>query len=300
MRRSDELLDDWQDRSGMRRRYGAGDALGDIAGTFGEQLKERPGTFAGIVTFIALFAFVGANALWHQPYSHTNAFYSTRDHAGAQPMAAVSEKAVRTGKIPAAKTSGEMQTVTRPVADPTVLGVQATLRDLRLYEGEVDGLMGTRTRQAIQAYQTILRMPATGEINEQLLAQLRSTPHGDAAGTEIAGAESDGTLDENGIVPALPEGDVVASIVPTPRPQLDAEIGMIAPQPEARPEGSDEIRRLQAGLRQFGNADLEIDGRMGAKTRQAIAEFQEIFRLNVTGEADAALFKEMRRQGFIN
>jgi peptidoglycan hydrolase-like protein with peptidoglycan-binding domain len=291
--------------------------LGDVTETLGDRLRERPGTFAAMVTFVALFGFVGANAMWHQPHSHTNTFYSTRDHVAARADEAAS--VTRTGTLPgdkiaakprnqkagsgdiaAQKLAASDEGAPKPGADPTVLGVQATLRDLRLYTGAVDGVMGSRTRQAILAYQAILRLPATGEIDETLLSHLRSVP-------PVSRNEPVQTADA---APVANDGDIVASIRPTPRPNINELAIDDAPQPmpKARPqgaaqadgEGDDRIKLLQAGLKQFGNPEMEIDGRIGSRTRKAIAEFQEVFRLPVTGEPDAAVFEEMRRQGFIN
>jgi peptidoglycan hydrolase-like protein with peptidoglycan-binding domain len=317
MRRSNELHDDFDAFAEPRRSNHARDALGDLAGVvasdLGGRIREAPGTFAGIVTFGLMFAFVGANALWHQPHSHSNAFYSTRDHVAPTLTPEQAASIVRKGVI-AAKEQGlaeaaQAQPVSArpapraeaapalPGADPTVLGVQATLKQLGLYDGAVDGLNGSRTRQAVAAYQTILRMEPTGEIDAALLSQLRA---GDSV-KETGG----------GLAPVLPDGDIVASIVPTPRPEIGTAVPAIPAQreiavsPEPAPRATsdfaaEEIKLLQTGLRLFGNADLEADGQIGPATRKAISEFQEILRMEVTGLPDQSLFNELRRQGFIN
>lgn len=321
MGRSNEPLDDFIEFDGPRRGHAARDAFGDLAGVvasdLGGRIREAPGTFAGIVTFAMMFAFVGANALWHQPHSHTNAFYSTRDHAAPeltqQEAAAIVRKGIiaareqglaedappPVAKVAEARVAAEPSAI-QPGADPTVLGVQATLKQLGLYDGEVDGLNGSRTRQAVAAYQKILRLEPTGRIDEALLAELRGT-RADNGGV-VAAADDDS--------PALPDGDVVASIVPTPRPDIGEPIPAqkeiaAAPSPERRPAdgpvfSEDDIKRLQTGLRLFGNEGLDADGRLGPATRRAISEFQDIMRLEVTGLPDERVFDELRRQGFIN
>ena len=56
---------------------------------------------------------------------------------------------------------------------------------------------------------------------------------------------------------------------------------------------------MQAGLKEFGNDAIEIDGLMGAQTTAAIKEFQSLFGLQVTGEADQAVYAKMKEIGLI-
>jgi peptidoglycan hydrolase-like protein with peptidoglycan-binding domain len=285
MPRRDEVFDDFDGHSGF---------MDGMIGNVGETLRERPGTFAAMVTFVALFGFVASNALWHQPNSHESAFYSTRDNMAA-PAAQQDEAPVRqvrkTNPMPLPENDAAAA-----IADPTVMGVQATLRDLRLYEGEVDGVMGSRTRQAIAAYQGILRMPQTGEVSEQLLANLRAVPARRVNDAEVA-SNSDA---QTGRIEAG-DGDIVASIRPSPRPKT----GNIAAQPEVGGDvlaenGDPMVMQIQAGLRQYLNIELVADGQMGSKTRKAIEDFQNIVRLPVTGKVTDDVLDRMRNEGLIN
>jgi len=63
---------------------------------------------------------------------------------------------------------------------------------------------------------------------------------------------------------------------------------------------SQDIVRVQAGLKAFGNDGIEIDGVIGGRTRDAIREFQSLFDLPVTGEPDASLVTKMQEIGLIN
>jgi len=72
-----------------------------------------------------------------------------------------------------------------------------------------------------------------------------------------------------------------------------------APQ-SAAPLGSDAIRQVQSGLRAFGHDGIQVDGVMGQNTREAIREFQSLFGLKVTGEADRDLLAKMREIGLTN
>lgn len=283
MPQRDDVFDDDRRSNGM---------LDSLSSTITDTLRDRPGTFAAMVTFVALFGFVASNALWHQPNSHENAFYSTRDNLTAPAVAP---------KGNAVEISQNINPLPLPepvAANPTVMGVQATLRDLRLYDGVIDGVMGTKTRQAIAAYQDILRMPQTGEISDRLLANLRTVPN---RNVDESGSGSRNNLAVDQGVNTMQDGDIVASIYPSPRPDIEN----IVEQPvvvEAKSEkaGDPMIRQIQAGLRQFLTLELEADGQMGSKTRQAIEDFQNIMQLPVTGKIDAAFLDKMRNEGLIN
>ncbi len=283
MPRRDEVFDDYDRPSGL---------MDGLTATLSETLRERPGTFAAMVTFIALFGFVASNALWYQPNSHENAFYSTRDNMAAPASSA---------KNDASQISRKANPLPLPqaqVADPTIMGVQTTLRDLRLYHGDVDGVMGSQTRLAIAAYQGILRMPQTGDISDQLLANLRAVPAPRVNEAEVA------AIVENEIgnpKSAGADGDIVASIRPSPRPKFDN----IAVQPKLNGDklaenGDPLVMQIQAGLRQFLNIELVADGQMGSRTRKAIEDFQNIVRLPVTGNVNDAFLNKMRNEGLIN
>ena len=45
---------------------------------------------------------------------------------------------------------------------------------------------------------------------------------------------------------------------------------------------------------------VEIDGKVGTSTKNAVSEFQKLFRLPVTGEPDAKLLAKMQEIGLIN
>jgi len=57
------------------------------------------------------------------------------------------------------------------------------------------------------------------------------------------------------------------------------------------------VKRVQAGLRAFGHDGIQVDGVMGKNTQDAIREFQSLFGLKVTGEADQGLLAKMQEIG---
>lgn len=147
-----------------------------------------------------------------------------------------------------------------PAGDPVVRQVQSILRDLGFYTGEPDGLTGPNTRDAVAAYQRKVGLAPTGTIDDALLDQLGTPPP--AALPAPAG-----------------RNDKTASVTP--------EAGGDAAR----------IIKVQAGLRAFGNTDIQLDGIAGARTKAAIREFQSIFGLPASGEADAQVYAKMREIG---
>jgi peptidoglycan hydrolase-like protein with peptidoglycan-binding domain len=60
------------------------------------------------------------------------------------------------------------------------------------------------------------------------------------------------------------------------------------------------IIRIQAGLKAFGNEDIQIDGVLGARTKSAILEFQSLFGLPETGEPNEQVYAKMKEIGLTN
>jgi hypothetical protein len=149
----------------------------------------------------------------------------------------------------------------RPKGDPQVEHVQAVLKELNFYDGAVDGLAGPNTARAIEEYRRKMGLAVTGEIDAALLEML-GTP------------------------------STTAGIAPTPAPRESASPPADAPE--------DMVVRIQAGLKAFGNDDMEIDGVIGSRTQAALREFQSLFGLPETGEPDQAVYAKMKEIGLTN
>jgi peptidoglycan hydrolase-like protein with peptidoglycan-binding domain len=167
------------------------------------------------------------------------------------------------------------------VGDPTVKEVQETLRELNFYDGEVDGLFGPNTREAIEAYQAKMGMSVTGSVDDSLLDQL---------GT--------GSVTPAVLPSPAPRDEVAKPAVVRTGPGADnkAEEAIAKPASLTRDE---RVAKVQAGLKEFGTAAIEVDGVMGARTAAAIKEFQSLFGLKVTGEADQAVYAKMKEIGLV-
>lgn len=273
---------------------GPGFSVTDYIAGFVTVLLARPRLAAGSVVFAVLFSFFCGNAIFSQSQKHPRALFSTRKLA-FDPSAVARDNT----ELASRKERGETRVVLdrgegiaeKPKGDETVARVQKTLKQLGLYHGEVDGLTGPKTGEAIRNYQQIVGIQPSGEVDDALVSELMQSP-------------------------------AIVSAIPTPRPgregapeQPDAPAAQVATaemprETEPEPAGlavqaNDEseagrIARIQAGLRAFGHDKIDIDGVAGDATVKAIREFQSLFRLEQTGVADAAVEVKMREIGLIN
>lgn len=267
---------------------GLADVLGAAAGSLGALVLRNPVIVGGAAAFAVTLFYVSANAVWYQPRAHGAPLFATRDFSGYRaPAPADPVFQESRSRIVIRDEATVERPAERPVGDPDLARVQSVLAGLKLYDGAVDGLNGPKTREAVMTYQRIIGLPPTGEVSPQLLAQLDGR-------TVVAAAPlpDNVSLEPTGAVPA-----------PTPRPAaLAGNEAAPAPEPAVMspPAASERIRRVQAGLRSFGNDQLVIDGLSGSRTRSAILEFQALFGLPETGEADDAVVAKMKEIGLIN
>jgi peptidoglycan hydrolase-like protein with peptidoglycan-binding domain len=247
--------------------------LSEAASAAGYAISRNPVLVGGTTAFMVTLFYVSANALWYQPFFHSGAFVATRSVISSAPVQTrpepVAARPVTSIPVPtpepappAASDTMRTDAIAAPAGDEKVARIQSVLRELNLYDGDVDGLTGPKTRAAIQSYQRIVGLEPTGEASERIMQMLasRSSDHQPA--------------------------------VPSPTPRATETVAAAA---AADPK----IARVQAGLRAFGNEGIDIDGRMGGRTRSALKEFQSLFGLPVTGEADADVMAKMQEIGLV-
>src|SRR4029079_18254351 len=205
----------------------------------GGAISRNPVLVGGSTAFLVELFYVSGNALWEQAFPHAGAFFATRSIEG----------------FPHPGTDEPETTINilRPApvkSDPTVEQVQAIVKDLAFYTGTVDGISGPNTHKAIQAYQQKVGLPASGEIDAVLRDQLGAKqttagiPHPAPRPVDMA---------------AAPAAAPVAAPAPIP---VSAPASAQAPDPR--------IVKIQAGLKAFGNDDMQLDGVVGARTKAAI------------------------------
>jgi peptidoglycan hydrolase-like protein with peptidoglycan-binding domain len=246
------------------------DFLRGSFGGFGAVIARNPALVGGLTAFVVALSYVSANAIWYQPHFHNDAFFATRAHDGAA-FEATPARSDGTGDA-TIRIEREPQPVAAIPKDPAIERVQSVLHDLGLYSGMVDGLNGPNTRTAILSYQKIDGLPQTGEVDEVLLTRL------------------DGGPTTAGIVPRPVPAPRSAMQSAAARNQTGAPVG----------EADSRVTKIQAGLKAFGNEGIEIDGKVGSRTRSAILEFQTLFGLPETGEPDEQLYQKMREIGLTN
>jgi len=223
-------------------------------------VTRNPTFTAGTTAFLVALSYVSANALWYQPHAHRSAFFATRPLEWTRTDPSEAETTIRIER--------SEQPHIRPLADPVVEQVQEILTDLNFYDGSVDGIAGPATRQAIEAYRETVGLPPSGEIDDELLIQLGTAPS-------------------------------TGAIAPSEDAMEAASVSTSA-SAENMPADKALVTKIQAGLKAFGNADMEIDGIMGNRTRAAIREFQSLFGLPETGAPDDALYAKMKEIGLTN
>ncbi|ESY71485.1 peptidoglycan-binding protein [Mesorhizobium sp. M0051] len=264
-----------QPKKAVKRRS---NAFQDGAVAVGGMISRNPVLVGGSTAFLVTLFYVSANALWYQPFPHAGAFFATRSIAGFP--RATSDEPETTFNI--VRPSGAPAPIK---GDPVVEQVQGILKDLDFYSGTVDGISGPNTRKAIQAYQQKVGLNTSGEIDALLLDQLGATPK-------------------------------TASVVPRPQPRPDTPVAVPvslqtnsgqtnaeqtnAGQTNAAQAPDARIVKIQAGLKAFGNDDMQLDGVVGARTKSAIKEFQSLFGLPQTGEPDEIVYVKMREIGLTN
>lgn len=231
-------------------------------------IGRRPGRTAAIVVLGVGAIAIVSNAAFFQTAEHPSPLFATRpateqvaDTPAPTAVAAppVAPRIDEVGRLV------ELTAVAPPPAraipaSPNVVEVQQLLTAQGYEPGTVDGLYGTRTQTAIEAYQRDRGLTVTGTVDEALVAQLRQTA----------------------AAPAAAEGTPAA-------PVANANAG--------RPSESATILAVQTALNQTGYGPVAADGTVNTATADAIRRFQLEQGLDLTGRVDDALIARMTAIG---
>ena len=256
------------------------DQLGYFADIAGAKVSENPTLVGGSVAFAVIMFFVSSNALFYQPYKHEDAFFATRSmESYVAPSIEVPVSQLKTaGKTTTTEVAAVQEPVVRRPKDIQLMDIQQALAGLKLYDGTIDGVSGPKTRAAIEKFQMQAGLEPTGKIDPLFLDAIRTA--------------------------SIPAQKIPAPQLREQLPEQDEDTAEAAdPAPENNNSGGlndEEIRMLQAGLKAFGDNSIEVDGKIGGKTKTAIEEFQRLFQLELTGDANRETLAKLQELGLIS
>lgn len=159
--------------------------------------------------------------------------------------------------------------------NPLIEQAQRTMTDLGVYKGPIDGVNGLRTQQAVQLYQQMNGIPASGQITDDLVNQMRFNKQVQDAAKFTGSTQT----------AAEPTGPAYPVMVPAQK------VAAIAP-PAAEPK----IKKVQIALAGLGYAISKLDGSVNEETRSAILKYEMDNGLDMGGGIDPALLKALKIQ----
>lgn len=313
----------------------------------GDVVARNPVVAGGATAFLVILGFVVSNAIWYQPQAHNSVFFKTRPeqvfHAnipdsdttkrltGGQNIAsdavpvrnvanahsiAAAEGQPVVAALPNTTVDGGDLPALAPNGDKEVAILQYNLKQLGFYDGNVDGLTGPQTRNALETWQSVQAKLAPAPVSPIQTASIRvpaNKPAETARHTEISVAEAMAVAVPE-VKPAVmqravpvvektsPPIMVKTQEKPSAAPIRNSALTQTSPkQPSpGQTVSAEELVRIQAGLKAFGNDMVVVDGVPGKSTEDAIREFQKLFRLTVSGKPDSELIGKMREIGLIS
>jgi Putative peptidoglycan binding domain len=249
------------------------DYAGHAIDQIGARAAENPVATGGTVAFAVVMFFVSSNALFYQPFQHKDAFFQTRSMNNYE--APILPKVSVNTRNNAAK-SETFKIAREGISEGAeknlqLVDIQSALASMKLYNGTIDGLPGPKTREAIATFQQQAGLEPTGEIDPLLVDAIRTA-------------------------------SIPAEKIPAPKVKKQSAEALpdVAPVQSGAELSEDEIKKLQAGLKAFGNEGIDIDGKVGSKTKQALLEFQDLFKLTKTGLADQETLSKLQEIGLVS
>lgn len=206
----------------------------------------------------------------------------------------------------------EMLPALAPNADLDVARLQQSLSALGIYKGEIDGFTGPQTREAVEQWQKI--QAKLGNLKQNIAAS-ENKPAPVPVSVPVSGPSSDQIkklINREVPIPQPHPNSAAAKAQSSEKPSAglasrqsekasNAKLpAVVKPRPSKQQVTSQDIVRVQAGLKAFGNGKVSVDGIPDQTTRDAVREFQKLFNLPATGEIDANLIGKMREIGLIS
>lgn len=184
---------------------------------------------------------------------------------------------------------------------------QAGLRGLGYRIGAVDGMAGSKTVNAIKAFQKKNKLNATGELDRKTLQVMQTAFTKDAQkklkALGYATGKPDGQLGKRTLSAIqkyrsrhrLGSGRVDAALLNSLQNNYSSiEAARKTQQADSqRRQNRSRVRFAQAGLRTLGKP-ISVDGMMGKTTAKHIKSFQKRYKLKRTGRVDNKTYAKMR------
>jgi peptidoglycan hydrolase-like protein with peptidoglycan-binding domain len=302
------------------------DKTGLVALLFRGAVGNPMATVGGLmITAIAIA--IMTNALVLQPRAHpAPLFVGTRPAAPADVVIAQ----------PPVLRSSDGSTV--GATDHSLIAdIQQGLKDFGYYKGEVDGLDGPQTSQAILTFERAFRLAPTGVPSNNVLLAIRSVRPKSSLNGEAAVAADPVTvasLPATSVAPLPPPkpgastaqpvptemptasvssdgiAELIASTTPVGKPAAPVanaapSLSAASPAPAVLPANTTpavtvadpNLARIQRSLSQQGFGPVAMDGLMSTETREAIKRFQAYYNLPQSGAIDEAFVAQLVKVG---
>jgi peptidoglycan hydrolase-like protein with peptidoglycan-binding domain len=272
----------------------------------GRLASRNPRIFGGSATFVVVFSFVAANAMWYQPgahpsplmrtrlpFTHTQAANLDEEQGGASPRKVTTfviqrEDETEQPKPEPATEAAQIQPAATPVTGSVlVMSIQKELTRRGLYDGPADGKTGPKTSAAILRFEKQAGRAETGAASETLLAALQKVPAKARTQTAARPVERPYETAKAG----KGELDPVAAAIRNAEvdPQFIPKVDI--------PASSELVMNIQKGLSNLAYSDVSVDGVAGEQTRSAIRHFEKHYRLPETGQPSDKVLKKMKEIG---
>lgn len=197
---------------------------GFVAGLFGHLLARPASTLGGLVMTATAIAIL-TNALALQKGPHPAPLF-----VGTRPLTSATRIGAAAATIPVPVAS---ETVSSSAVDSGLIAdIQRGLKDFGYYKGDVDGLSGPQTSQAILAFERAFHLTPTGEPSNNVLLAIRSVRQ-KLSGNEASVAPGDETVDPI-TVSTLPS-DVP---LPLPKPTVSGSARTSSTEPVGAAAGT--------------------------------------------------------------
>ncbi len=175
--------------------------------------------------------------------------------------------------------------------------VQEKLKQLELYDQEIDGIAGASTIDALKSYEEVSDITPSGALLPETLSmlfnegQMTNESSVDDAASETDHAEEDGIIEEEGEDESEAESQPETAPEETVVEEIAGSVSSFNPN-----KGVEDTVQLQLMLAVLGHFKGEVDGKSGAELTEAIKSFQSSSNLGADGKAGRQTMAKMNSE----